>query len=89
MAFLLDDLLLLPITGPIAGSIAGGCGLNGSASAKVVVKNGKALGVTVNTDPSQPGVNSCMAARIQGLSWRSVPGVSVCEPSKLPLKGTN
>jgi len=64
--------------GPVSGSIAAACGLNGSASAKVVVKNGKALGVTVNTDPSQPGVNSCMAGRIQGLSWRSVPGVSVC-----------
>lgn len=63
---------------PIGGDIAASCGLNGSATAKVVVKNGRAQGVTVTTDPSQPGVNSCMAGRIQGLSWRSVPGVTGC-----------
>ncbi len=63
---------------PIGGDIAGSCGLNGSATAKVVVKNGRAAGVTVTTDPSQPGVNSCMAGRIQGLSWRAVPGVTGC-----------
>lgn len=63
---------------PIGGDIAGGCGLNGSATAKVVVKNGRAVGVTVTTDPSQPAVNSCMAGRISGLSWRSVPGATGC-----------
>ena len=63
---------------PIGGDIAGGCGLNGSATAKVVVKNGRAQGVTVTTDPPQPGVNSCMSARISGLSWRAVPGVTGC-----------
>jgi hypothetical protein len=63
---------------PIGGDIAGACGLNGSATAKVVVKNGRAQGVTVTTDPSQPGVHSCMAGRIQGLSWRSVPGATGC-----------
>lgn len=63
---------------PISGDIAGGCGLNGSATAKVVVKNGRAVGVTVTTDPSQPSVNSCMAGRISGLSWRSVPGATGC-----------
>jgi hypothetical protein len=63
---------------PVSGDIAGSCGLNGSATAKIVVKNGRAQGVTVTTDPHQPGVNSCMAGRIGGLSWRSVPGVSGC-----------
>jgi len=63
---------------PISGDIAGGCGLNGSATAKVVVKNGRAVGVTVTTDPSQPSVNSCMAGRISGLSWRSVSGATGC-----------
>lgn len=63
---------------PVSGGIAAGCGLNGSATAKIVVKNGRAAGVTVTTDPSQPGVNSCMAAQISGLSWRSVPGVTGC-----------
>ena len=63
---------------PIGGDIAAGCGLNGSATAKVYVKSGRAVGVTVTTDPSQPGVNSCMAGRIAGLSWRSVPGGTGC-----------
>ncbi|MGZ3418981.1 MAG: hypothetical protein ACXVEE_14005 [Polyangiales bacterium] len=63
---------------PVGGDIAASCGLNGSATAKIVVKNGRAIGVTVTTDPSQPGVNSCMAGRINGLSWRSVPGTTGC-----------
>ncbi len=73
-----DTLSTKECAAPIGGDIAGSCGLNGSATAKVVVKNGRAQGVTVTTDPSQPGVNSCMAARIQGLSWRAVPGVTGC-----------
>jgi len=73
-----DTLSTKECAAPIGGDIAGSCGLNGSATAKVVVKNGRAQGVTVTTDPSQPGVNSCMAGRIQGLSWRSVPGVTGC-----------
>jgi hypothetical protein len=63
---------------PVGGDIAASCGLNGSATAKIVVKNGRAIGVTVTTDPSQPGVNSCMSGRINGLSWRSVPGTTGC-----------
>ncbi len=63
---------------PVGGDIAGSCGLSGKATAKYVVKNGRAVGVTVVTDPSQPGVNSCMAGRISGLSWRSVSGATGC-----------
>ena len=61
---------------PVGGGIAASCGLNGSARASILVKNGRAVGVTVTTDPSQPGVNSCMAGAIQGLSWRSVSGAT-------------
>lgn len=63
---------------PVGGDIAGSCGLNGSATAKYVVKNGRAVGVSVTTDPPQPSVNSCMAGRISALSWRSVAGATGC-----------
>ncbi len=73
-----ETLSMKECAAPIGGDIAGSCGLNGSATAKVVVKNGRAAGVTVTTDPPQPGVNSCMAGRISGLSWRSVSGATGC-----------
>ena len=73
-----DTLSMKECAAPVGGDIAGSCGLNGSATAKIVVKNGRAAGVTVTTDPSQPGVNSCMSGRISSLSWRSVSGATGC-----------
>jgi hypothetical protein len=73
-----ESLMPNECSAPVGGGIAAACGLNGSARAKTVVQNGKAIGVTVTTDPNQPGVNSCMEGRIRGLSWRSVAGVTVC-----------
>jgi eukaryotic-like serine/threonine-protein kinase len=73
-----ETLSMKECAAPVGGDIAASCGLNGTATAKIVVKNGRAAGVTVTTDPSQPGVNSCMAGRISGLSWRSVPGATGC-----------
>jgi hypothetical protein len=63
---------------PIGTGIAGNCGLDGKAWVKVAIQNGHALGVTVTTDPDQPGVNSCIAASVRGLSWRAVGGVTTC-----------
>ncbi|GAC1351543.1 MAG: hypothetical protein NVSMB1_05580 [Polyangiales bacterium] len=73
-----DTLSSKECAAPVGGNIAAGCGLNGSARAQILVKAGKAVGVTVTTDPSQPGVNSCMSSTIRGLSWRSVPGATGC-----------
>lgn len=73
-----DTLSMKECAAPVGGDIAASCGLNGSATAKIVVKNGRAAGVTVSTDPSQPGVNSCMSGRISSLSWRSVAGATGC-----------
>jgi hypothetical protein len=63
---------------PIGTGIALGCGLDGKAWVKVAIQNGRALGVTVTTDPDQPGVNSCIASGVRGISWRSTGGVSTC-----------
>jgi len=73
-----DTLSMAECAAPVGGSIAGNCGLDGKATAKYYVKNGKALGVSVTTDPPNAGVNSCIAAAIGGLSWRSVPGATGC-----------
>ena len=62
----------------VGGDVAGGCGLNGKATAKYLVQNGKAKGVSVTTDPPQPGVESCMRARIAAVSWRSMPAATGC-----------
>ena len=60
------------------GDIALGCGLSGKATAKFVVQGGRTKGVSVVTDPPQPGVNSCMAARIGSMSWRNMPAATGC-----------
>ncbi len=63
---------------PIGTGIAASCGLDGKAWVKVAIQHGHALGVTVTTDPDQPGVNSCIAGNVRGLSWRNTGGVSTC-----------
>jgi hypothetical protein len=63
---------------PIGTGIAAACGLDGKAWVKVAIQNGHALGVTVTTDPDQPGVNSCIASSVRGIAWRSTGGVSTC-----------
>lgn len=73
-----ETLSVAECAAPVGGGIAANCGLNGKATAKYYVKNGKAVGVSVTTDPPQPGVNSCMAAAIGGLSWKSVSGATGC-----------
>jgi hypothetical protein len=46
---------------------------NMKVTVKVAVKLGKALGVTVTTDPSDAGVASCLDRLVRGLRWPSSP----------------
>jgi hypothetical protein len=62
----------------VGGGVAGGCGLNGSATAKFVVQAGRVKGVSVSTNPSQPGVEACMKAAIGGMSFRNMPAATGC-----------
>lgn len=62
----------------VGGGIAASCGLNGSATAKFVVQNGHVKGVSVSTNPSQPGVESCMKAAIGGVGFRNMPAATGC-----------
>lgn len=56
-------------------SFISGCGAPESmhVTVKVAVKNGRAYGVTVSTDPANPGVAACVDRHVRGLSWPSNP----------------
>ena len=64
--------------GAVGGGVAGACGLNGKATAKFMVQGGRVKGVSVTTDPSQPGVESCMRSAIGGMSFRNMPAATGC-----------
>jgi hypothetical protein len=70
---LTDSQLSAPM-GSIGNSIAA-CGVpNGtSVTVKVAVKYGRAVGVTVETDPSDPTTASCVARAVRKLRWPSSP----------------
>ena len=41
------------------------------------VQNGRAVGVTVTTTPSNPGIASCVAAQVRGLGFPAHPRMDV------------
>lgn len=62
-----------------SGSYLNGCGLasNAGVDVCVAVQNGRAVGVTVRVSPSNPGVSSCIAGHIRGMSFPSHPKLDV------------
>jgi len=52
-----------------------GCGASAgtAVTVKVAVKNGRAVGVSVYTNPSNPTVAGCIDRQVRGLSWPSNP----------------
>jgi hypothetical protein len=61
------------------GSYLNACGVPNSMSVNVcaAVQNGRAVGVTVSTDPPNQGISSCVAGQIRGLSFPSHPRLDV------------
>jgi hypothetical protein len=61
------------------GSYLGGCNVPDTMSVSicVAVQNGRAVGVSVSTSPSNPGVAGCVAGRVRGLSFPSHPRLDV------------
>lgn len=61
------------------GSYVVGCGAPMSMTVNIcaAVQNGRAVGVTVTTDPSNPGIASCIAGRVRGMSFPSHPALDV------------
>lgn len=56
-----------------------GCGVpqNMSLSICAAIQNGRAVGVTVTTNPKSPQVSSCVAGAVRGLSFPSHPRLDV------------
>lgn len=61
------------------GSYLNSCGVPPSTEVNIcaAVQNGRAVGVTVTTRPSNPGINSCVAGAVRGLSFPSHPRLDV------------
>jgi hypothetical protein len=61
------------------GSYLNACGVPSTMSVSVcaAVQNGRAIGVTVTTSPSNPGIASCVAGQVRGLPFPSHPRLDV------------
>ena len=61
------------------GTYFGHCGVpdNTSVSICAAVQNGHAVGVSVSTSPSNPGISSCVSRAVRGLSFPSHPRLDV------------
>lgn len=61
------------------GSYMTGCGVPANMEVNIcaAVQNGRAVGVTVNTSPSSPGIASCISGAVRGLSFPSHPRLDV------------
>jgi hypothetical protein len=61
------------------GTYLGGCGVPASMAVTIcaAVQNGRAVGVTVTTNPSNKGVASCIAGAVRGLSFPVHPRLDV------------
>ncbi|MFT3770651.1 MAG: hypothetical protein QM820_34940 [Minicystis sp.] len=61
------------------GTYLNGCGVPSSMSVTIcaAVQNGRAVGVTVTTTPSNKGIASCISGAVRGLSFPSHPRLDV------------
>lgn len=65
------------------GGYLNACGVpnNMSVDICVAVQNGRAVGVTVRTNPSNPGVASCISGQVRGLGFPAHPRMDVARTS--------
>jgi hypothetical protein len=70
------DLTNAELHGPMANAaFISGCGAPNDmkVTVRVAVKNGRAVGVSVSTNPPNAGVASCVDRHVRGLQWKSSP----------------
>jgi hypothetical protein len=70
------DLTDQQLAGPMRNAtFLGGCGAPDSmkVTVKVAIKMGRAVGVSVYTNPPSPGVASCVDRAVRGLAWPANP----------------
>jgi len=65
------------------GNYLNACSVPSSTEVNIcaAVQNGRAVGVTVTTRPSNPGINSCVAAQVRALSFPAHPRLDVTNTS--------
>jgi hypothetical protein len=73
-----DEGIMMSECGAVGGSLAMGCQLEGSGTAKFLVQDGVVKGVTVVTDPHQPDVVKCMQSAIADIAFRKAKGPTGC-----------
>lgn len=66
---------------PLPATLATECRLRGSAKVEVLVQKGKALGMTVSTDPLDRDFAHCVRKVLSNASWKSTAGASGCSRS--------
>lgn len=61
------------------GNYLNACSVPSSVEVSIcaAIQNGRAVGVTVTTKPSTPGINSCIAGQVRGLSFPAHPRLDV------------
>ena len=61
------------------GSYLTSCGVPSNMAVNIcaAVQNGRAVGVTVSTNPSNPGIASCIAGQVRGLGFPANPRMDV------------
>lgn len=61
------------------GSYLNACGVPSNMSVNIcaAVQNGRAVGVSVSTNPSNPGIASCIASQVRGLGFPAHPRMDV------------
>jgi len=65
------------------GNYLNACSVPPSVAVNIcaAVQNGRAVGVTVTTNPSNPGINSCVAGQVRALSFPAHPRLDVTRTS--------
>jgi hypothetical protein len=66
-----------------SGSYLGGCGVPSSMSVNIcaAIQNGRAVGVTVSTNPRSPGVAGCISAAVRRINFPAHPKLDVTRTS--------
>lgn len=65
------------------GSYLNACGVPDNMGVNIcaAIQNGRAVGVTITTNPKNPGISGCIAGKVRGMSFPSHPKLDVTRTS--------
>jgi hypothetical protein len=89
-----DDVVFEPVPEGIYGELLNNgtylelCAVPETTGVEVcaAIQNGRAVGVTVSTEPADPLLETCVAARVRGLRFPSYPAMQVATTRFVPLE---